>query len=215
LGPNTSTPVQLCLQDANLAPLPAAPITYAVGPKGSATVTFNGNASSTGTLMTGGGGCVNATIASSGQIAGSDAIDITFDADGVQFPFDVTINAPGAGNLMGTISNPSVELQLIDDNGTPIPDTFISHTVESEDVDNSCETSGNEASNVLPGAMVSYDPDTQLTDMDGRLTAMVEILGDSGDTVTITFTAMGGAKFTVTYSNLDEVPVCPEEPPAP
>lgn len=209
LGANSASDVKLCLKDANLAPLPAAEIIYAVGSPGSATVTINDNAANLGSLFTMADGCVTATVASSSQIAGSEPITLTFTSEGVTAPVEITVNSPNAGNLIGTIDGTTVNLQLIDDNGTPISDTFISHNYEATDKDNSCTTEGSENSNKLAGADVSYDPVSQLTDTEGRLTAFVTLSGDSGDAVTITFETLGGATYKVTFSNLEEAPNCP------
>lgn len=76
-------------------------------------------------------------------------------------------------------------------------------------MDNSCDTSGFERANIIPGANVTYLPSTQVTDAEGSLTARVSVFGDAGDAVTVTFTATGGAQFSVTFTIGGAVPICP------
>ena len=226
LAPNSTSTVELCLLDVNRTPLPGEGIDYDIGPQGSATVTIDGDPSDSGTVLTGIDGCVTITIVSTGQIEGSAAIPISFDSDNVAVPVTVTINGPAGGNLLGIVNvvdgSGTIELQLIDSNGIPIPDTFISNTVATTDVDNACtedpEVPGSfDRDNVVPSATVSYEPPTQLTDADGGLTVFVELIGDNGDTITLTFTSFGGSTFTVTFTIIEQgFPVCPagDEPPA-
>ncbi len=218
-APNSTSDLELCLLDVNRTPLPGETITYDISNIGSATVTINGVASETGSFITGADGCVTITIVSSGQIEGSAPILITFDSDNVAQAVEVSILGPAGGNLLGIVNvaggSGTIELQLIDNNGIPIPDTFISNTFTTTDEDNTCaadeEVAGSfDRDNLIPGASVSYTPSTQLTDSEGRLTANVELFGDNGDTITIIFSSLRGSTFTVTFTIIQEgFPTCP------
>lgn len=203
LGANSASDVKLCLKDANLAPLPATEITYAIGAPGSATVTVNGDATNLGSLFTMGDGCVTATIASAGQVLGSEPVTLTFTSESVAKPVEITINAPGAGILTGTISSNTVTLRLIDNNGMPVPGTYISDTWEATDVvptDDPNTPEDESLGNTIPSGFCTYEPSTQLTDAEGLLTATVNTnLGESGDAVTVTFIAVGGSTFSATF----------------
>jgi hypothetical protein len=144
LGPNSSTPVKLCLKDPNFTPLPATAIRYDMSSTGMATVKVNEVEGKQGSVMTGADGCATAIISSSGQPLGSKDIVLTFNADNVSTPVKVTIKGPGAGKLDGISScqitvvgtnktNPvtppegkcDVEMSLVDDNFTPVPGILI------------------------------------------------------------------------------------------
>lgn len=212
LGPNTAVDVEFCVRDPNFTPVPVEQITYSISSNRAAVITVNGSPADVGTLLTRGDGCVTATIAATGQIAGSDDITVRFTTDGAE-PIELMIVGPGAGNLTGTITRTAtgatVSLRLIDNNGRPIPDTFINHTTDPQNVDNQC-TSMPPRSDIPAGAIVTYDPATQVTDAEGRLTAFIEFFGDAGDMVTITFaTVSEDAEFAVTLTNNEPKPICP------
>ena len=127
LGPNTSTDVQLCLLDINFTPLQGTAIRYDIpAGLGTAVVTVNGDAGD-GTVLTGGDGCATVTIASTGQQPGTDPIIITFDADGVAEPVEITISGPGAGNInltadcdLGETLDYSLFLRCSNPDGSPL-----------------------------------------------------------------------------------------------
>ena len=115
LGPNSSTAVQLCLEDINFTPLQGTAIRYDIpSGLGTATVTVNGDAGD-GAVLTGGDGCVTVTIESSGQQPGTDPIIILFDADGLLTPVEISISDPGAGNLSGTVECDGDDLAALDE----------------------------------------------------------------------------------------------------
>ena len=135
LGPNRSTEVRMCLRDPNLTPLPATEIRYDIGSVGPAKVTINDKEGSKGALLTGSEGCANVKITSSGQIPGSQPIEIQFTSDYVAAPVPVTIKSPGAGKMDGLFScefefdkgaaTCSGTLRLTDDEGSPMSGVLI------------------------------------------------------------------------------------------
>jgi hypothetical protein len=98
LPPNTSSQLELCVKDRNFAPIHGDTISYEIGAFGSATVSINGSAARSGTLLSGGNGCVTANITTSGQVPGSAPIQITFNAINAQ-PLVVNVSGPGTGTL--------------------------------------------------------------------------------------------------------------------
>ncbi len=141
LGPNRSTEVRMCLRDPNLTPLPATEIRYDIGSVGPAKVTINDKEGSKGALLTGSEGCANVKITSSGQIPGSQPIEIQFTSDYVAAPVPVTIKSPGAGKMDGLFScefefdkgaaTCSGTLRLTDDEGSPM--SGVSESIENSD----------------------------------------------------------------------------------
>jgi len=135
LGPNRSTDVRMCLRDVNFSPLPATEIRYDVGARGPATVTVNGVADIQGAFFTGQDGCTTVTIASSGQIPGSQEIPLQFTSNNVATPADLTIRSPGAGKIDGFFDcqfTPELgtgactgTLRLTDDEGSPMSEVLI------------------------------------------------------------------------------------------
>ena len=135
LGPNRSTDVRMCLRDVNFSPIPATEIRYDVGTRGQAAVTVNGVADVRGAVLTGAEGCTTVTIASSGQIPGSQEIPIQFTSENVAAPVDVTIRSPGAGKLEGLFDcqvtpaegtgSCTGTLRLTDDEGSPMAGVLI------------------------------------------------------------------------------------------
>ena len=140
LGANTDTELTLCLRDENFTPIQAGQIRYTVpADLGLTVVSINNTVASAGSLITGAGGCVTATVSTSGQPPDSDPIELQFTADGVAEPIIVPVRSPGAGILSGvlTCGNPlsgdqcsaqvncTVELQLLTDRGAPFADTTI------------------------------------------------------------------------------------------
>ncbi len=143
LGPNRSTDVRMCLRDPNFTPLPATEIRYDIGSVGPATVkvtidgkeTINDKEGKKGSFMTGADGCAAPKITSSGQIPGSEAIEIQFTSDYVAAAVPVTIKSPGAGKMDGLFScefeydkgaaTCSGTLRLTDDEGSPMSGVLI------------------------------------------------------------------------------------------
>jgi hypothetical protein len=222
LRPNSENLLEICAEDSLSAPMRATGIDFSVvgggatvlvevlEPDGSVSASFT---SGSGSFLTGADGCRMLRVTPSGQIAGSDPIELMFDSVAVNpaEPLVVTILAPGAGILTGTVGSCSipgtceVELLLMDNNGIPIPATPISASVTANDGGAQCPT----LNNVIPTANVSYDPADARTRDDGTLTATITTNGDIGDEITVTFMALGGSTFAVTITAGGTQPVCP------
>ncbi|MCC9000736.1 MAG: hypothetical protein LM522_14815, partial [Candidatus Contendobacter sp.] len=97
LGPNTTTPVKLCLKDPNFTPLAATAIRYDMSTVGVAKVKVNGVEGKQGQVLTGGDGCATVTIQSSGQPPGSQDIVLSFIADNIPAASAVKITIKGSG----------------------------------------------------------------------------------------------------------------------
>ena len=224
LGPNTSTPLTLCLRDRNFAPIQATAISYDIDSfLGSASVTIDGSSALSGTLQTGADGCVSVVVESTGQLPGTDPIPISFDADGVAEPVVVEIVGPGGGTisalfgcdafcvdqdpdtpnvagiggvLIGGTVNCTVDLLLTDDRGGPIPDVPLSHTSDNP-------------------ANVVYSPPSGnfgITDENGA--NFVTVSANSAALPTVTFVA-GSASVDVPLTLPDCAEGEPPEPPEP
>ncbi|HRD48252.1 MAG TPA: Ig-like domain-containing protein [Candidatus Contendobacter sp.] len=146
LGPNTTTPVKLCLKDPNFTPLAATAIRYDMSTAGVAKVKVNDIEGKQGQVLTGGDGCATVTIQSSGQPPGSKDIVLSFIADNIPAAsaVKITIKAPGEGKIDGVATcqvtsvgsnkgDPptpptavcNVTMQLVDDNFSPLAGVLI------------------------------------------------------------------------------------------
>ena len=158
LGPNTTTPLTLCLRDENFTPIPGGQIGYNVDsflgsakvfirtdPDEVAGLDIDGTPSDlAGALQTGAGGCVAAFVRSANQAPGTDPIKITFNSDGVAEPVEVEIQSPGAGNLSsslnctvaqcGATSRCTVDLLLTDDRGGRISGVLVTASGDGAEV---------------------------------------------------------------------------------
>ncbi|WP_006786908.1 Ig-like domain-containing protein [Thiorhodospira sibirica] len=188
---NTTTSVELCLTDQNLAPVPSAGISYSVGERGPATVRVNGNTSAQGSLRLDGSGCATVNIQSSGQQPGAAGIPVTFRVtDGflgeVPTPITLTILGSGAGHLFATASCASlvppttctVNFVVQDDMGAIIQGAQITHTYNG------------------PGAIVNYSPASGafgVTDNQGRNTATINMQNEGDHS--FVFTTLGGSSY--------------------
>ena len=208
---NTTTSVELCLTDQNLAPVPSAGISYNVGERGPATVSVNGNTSSQGSLRLDGSGCATVNIQSSGQQPGAAGIPVTFRVtDGflgeVPTPITLTILGSGAGHLFATASCASlvppttctVNFVVQDDMGAIIPRAQITHTYNG------------------PGAIVNYSPASGafgVTDNQGRNTATINMQNEGDHS--FVFTTLGGSSYDLNIGLALPEPTDPGGPATP
>lgn len=124
--------VTLCVRDGNQVPLPVQPVLFSTGDQQGASVDVNGLGAS-GTLTTGSGGCVTAIVNAQNQFPGSEPIILTFSVSSIgdeppeQVQSEVTILAPGSGNLIGTLncSARTLGLLYLTSTGEPIPNALI------------------------------------------------------------------------------------------
>jgi len=227
LRPNSENLLEICAEDSLRAPMPATSINFSVvgggatvlvevlEPDASVSASFS---SGGGSFLTGANGCRTLRVTTSGQIAGSDAMELIFDSFAVNpaEPLVVEIPAPGTGVLTATVGACSVpgtceiELLLMDNNGIPIPGTPITATVTATNGDG-CDAGGDPLIGPMPDGGVSFDPADGRTRDDGTLTATVTTIGDAGDTVSVKFDALGGATLTVVIKSTDPVFTCPPE----
>ncbi|MDP5063329.1 MAG: hypothetical protein NWQ24_01515 [Haliea sp.] len=123
--------VSLCVRDGNQAPLSSQSIQFSTGDTFGASVDVNGLGSS-GTLVTGAGGCTTAVVNVQSQLPGSGEIALLFAVQSLGAPseVEVTILASGEGNLIGNLncSSSTLGLLYLTDAGEPIPDALISAT---------------------------------------------------------------------------------------
>ncbi|GAB5450746.1 MAG: hypothetical protein Hals2KO_10740 [Halioglobus sp.] len=125
--------VTLCVRDGNQVPLPAYPVQFNTGDTQGASVDVSGQGTS-GSLITGGGGCVTAVVNVENQFPGSEPIELTFaissigSEDPEQVRAVVTLLAPDSGNLIGTLncSARTLGLLYLTSTGEPIADALIS-----------------------------------------------------------------------------------------
>jgi hypothetical protein len=180
LGPNTTTPLTLCLRDENFTPIPGGQIRYNVDsflgsakvfirtdPNEVAGLDIDGTPSDlAGALPTGGDGCVTAFVRSTGQAPGTDPIKITFNSDGVAEAVEVEIQSPGAGNLSSSLnctvaqcdatSRCTVDLLLTDDRGGRISGVLVTASGDGAEVSFPGGGSGTTDENGQVVATVTY-----------------------------------------------------------
>jgi len=232
LRPNSENLLEICAEDSLRAPYPAAPIDFSVVGGGASVIVevleADGSVSASftngGTFLTGANGCRMLRVTTEGQIAGSDPMELIFTSFAVNpaEPLVVQIPAPGAGTLIATVGDCEVpgtceiELLLVDNNGIPIPGTPITGEVTATDGGEVCDSSGMPIIGgglQQPDATINFDPADGRTRDDGTLTATVITVGDEGDVISATFTALGGATVTVILKSLDEIFACEEAAP--
>lgn len=201
LPPNTNSSVQVCTRDAGNVPA-ATVVDYTAIYSGSSTsVTIDGSSSKTGSFVTGADGCKTIAINASGQIGGSQPIPINFTSTILNASASLTIKSPGAGTLLCSFSscelNSScdVDVSLIDDFGNVVPNTFVNTAVTVTDFDSTCNTPGSEQENVFPTGSIT--PASQPTDTNGQAAFVLTTTGGPRDSVSATFTAIGGSSCQV------------------
>ncbi len=201
LPPNTDSSVQVCTRDAGNVPA-ATVVDYTAIYSGSSTmVTIDGSGSKTGSFVTGADGCKTIAIEAAGQIGGSQPIPVNFTSTILNATASLTIKSPGAGTLLCSFSscelNSScdVNVRLIDDFGNEVPSTFVNTAVSVTDFDSTCNTPGSEQVNVFPTGSIT--PASQATDANGEAAFVLTTTGGPRDSVSATFTAIGGSSCQV------------------
>ncbi len=209
LGPNTTTPVKLCLKDPNFTPLAATAIRYDMSTVGVATVKVNGVEGTQGQVLTGDDGCATVTIQSSGQPPGSADIVLSFIADNIPTAsaVKITIKGPGEGKIDGVATcqvtsagsnkgDPptpptatcSVQMQLVDDNFSPLAGVLVTLG------DGSVPDGG-----VFSVAFSPAEGNFGKTDEKGALAATVDFTG--AGSFSIPFKVLNGtATYTLTFT---------------
>lgn len=221
LGPNSTTPVKLCLKDPNFTPLAATAIRYDMSTAGVAKVKVNEVEGKQGQVMTGADGCATVTIQSSGQPPGSKDIVLSFIADNVPVAsaVKITIKGPGEGKIDGVstcqvtsegsnkidpatdkptqpTATCSVQMQLVDDNFSPLAGLLVT-------VGEGSAPDGGVFSVVFSPAEGNFGK----TDDKGALAATVNFTG-AGD-FSIPFKVLNG---TATYTLKFKVPAPTDKP---
>ncbi|MEZ5556778.1 hypothetical protein [Haliea sp.] len=198
--------VSLCVRDGNQVPLSSQSIQFSTGDTFGASVDVNGRGSS-GTLVTGSGGCATAVVNVEGQLPGSQEITLLFAVQsiGEASEVEVTILASGDGNLIGNLNCGSSRLGLLylTSSGEPIPDALISVTsfdwpagspnfIFSPASDSGSSAGITDASGAVTVRYSTVLPPAQETDQDYSYTATFETgNGDAQFDLECNFTVVG------------------------